>query len=98
MVDERFAITEEENAEILSAYFKQGPEGPLSEFPKKQKRKAAILRQLIKRFETGRQYTEKEVNAILKEASSDYVTLRRYLIDYGLLDREPDGSTYWVKL
>ncbi|SDL11321.1 transcriptional regulator [Paenibacillus jilunlii] len=98
MVDERFAITEEENAEILSAYFKQGPDGPLSEFPKKQKRKAAILRQLIKRFETGRQYTEKEVNALLKEASPDYVTLRRYLIDYGLLDREPDGSTYWVKL
>ncbi|WP_019911218.1 DUF2087 domain-containing protein [Paenibacillus sp. HW567] len=98
IVDERFAITEEENAEILNTYFKMGPEGPLSEFPKKQKRKAAILRQLIKRFETGRKYTEKEVNAILGEAFSDHVTLRRYLIDYGLLDREDDGSSYWVRL
>lgn len=98
MVDERFAITEEENAEILAAYFKQGLEGPLSEFPKKQKRKAAILRQLIKRFAAGRKYSEKEVNGILNEAYSDYVTLRRYLIDYGLLDREDDGSSYWVKL
>lgn len=98
MVDERFAITEEENAEILGAYFKQGPDGPLSEFPKKQKRKAAILRHLIKRFALGRKYSEKEVNSILSEAFSDYVTLRRYLIDYGLLDREDDGSSYWVKL
>jgi hypothetical protein len=98
MVDERFAITEEENAEILKAYFKQGPDGPLSEFPKKQKRKAAILRQLIKRFDAGREYSEKEVNEILGEAHPDYVTLRRYLIDYGLLEREEDGSQYWVKL
>ncbi|MDQ0195002.1 DUF2087 domain-containing protein [Paenibacillus wynnii] len=98
MVDERFAITEEENAEIINAYFKQGPEGPIFEFPKKQKRKAAILRQLIKRFEPGREYNEKEVNQILSEAFSDYITLRRYLIDYGLLEREEDGSYYWVKL
>ncbi len=98
MVDERFAITEEENAEILKAYFKEGVDGPISEFPKKQKRKAAILRQLIKRFEIGREYTEKEVNAILSEVYPDYVTLRRYLIDYGLLEREDDGSVYCVKI
>lgn len=98
MLDERFAITEEENDDILKAYFKQGPDGPVSEFPKKQKRKVAILRQLIKRFEIGQEYTEKEVNAILTEAYPDYVTLRRYLIDYGLLEREEDGSLYWVKL
>lgn len=98
MVDERFAITEEENSEILNKYFKQGLEGPISEFPKKQKRKAAILRQLIKRFESGREYSEKEVNVILGEAFPDYVTLRRYLIDYGLLEREDDGSYYWVRL
>lgn len=98
MVDERFAITEQENAEILGTYFKQGPDGPLSEFPKRQKRKAAILRHLLQRFETGRRYSEKEINAVLEAAYPDYVTLRRYLIDYGLLDREEDGSSYWVKL
>lgn len=98
MLDERFAITEQENAEILGTYFKQGPDGPLSEFPKRQKRKAAILRHLLQRFETGRRYSEKEINAVLEAAYPDYVTLRRYLIDYGLLDREEDGSSYWVKL
>lgn len=98
MLDDRFAITEEENEEIIQTYFKQGPEGPLAEFPKKQKRKAAILRQLIKRFETGREYKEQEVNEILAAAHADYVTLRRYLIDYGLLEREENGSFYWVQL
>ncbi|MBJ6950597.1 DUF2087 domain-containing protein, partial [Vibrio cholerae] len=28
----------------------------------------------------------------------DFVTLRRYLIEYGFLDRTDDGSQYWVKL
>jgi hypothetical protein len=27
----------------------------------------------------------------------DYVTVRRYLIEYGFLDRKDDGSQYWLK-
>ncbi len=98
MVDERFAITEKENAEIIKAYFKEGEDGPLSNFPPKEKRKVAILRHLLNRFDERRKYTEKEVNQILKEAYHDYVTLRRYMIEYGFLDRKPDGSLYWVKV
>lgn len=55
------------------------------------------LENTLHRFELSRKYTEKEVNQILKEANPDYVTLRRYLIDYGFLDRYNDGSSYWVK-
>jgi hypothetical protein len=97
MVDERFAITEAENAAILKNYFQAGPDGPLSEFPRKEKRKIVILRQLIRRFESKRQYTEAEVNQILEAAYPDYVTIRRYLIEYGFMDRLTDGSSYWVK-
>lgn len=97
MVDERFAITEAENAAILKAYFKEGPDGPIRDFPKKEKKKIVILKQLLQRFEPGRQYTEKEVNEILKAAFHDYVTVRRYFIEYGFMDRQPDGSFYWVK-
>ncbi len=97
MVDERFAITEEENDAILRAYFPEGPEGPLKEFPKKEKRKVAILRHILRRFDPAKTYTEKEVNQILKTVYDDYVTLRRYLIDYGFMDRHADGSAYWVK-
>jgi len=97
MVDERYAITEEENDKILSKYFPYGLEGPLSTFPIKEKRKLAILRHIAKRFELNRKYTEKEVNAILKSIYPDYVTIRRYLIEYGFMDRMIDGSLYWVK-
>lgn len=97
-VDERFAITEEENAEILATYFKQGVNGPLDSFPlRKEKRKVAILRHLVTRFASGRTYTEKEVNAVLQPIYPDYALLRRYLIEYGFMDRTPDGSAYWVK-
>ncbi len=97
MVDERFAITEKESAEVVQALFPQGMAGPLLRFPKKEKQKIIILQQLIQRFELTRKYTEKEVNEILQRAFHDYVTLRRYLIEYGFLDRYPDGSCYWVK-
>jgi len=98
MVDERYAITKEENEKILNKYFIYGLEGPLSEFPLKQKRKLIILRHIVKRFDINKQYTEKEVNQILKEVYDDYVTLRRYLIEYGFMDRNRDGSVYWLKV
>lgn len=97
MVDDRFAITQGEFDKIIKSYFKEGPEGPLSSFPTKEKRRVAVLRHLMQRFSLERKYTEKEVNEILKAAYHDYVTLRRNLIEYGFMDREADGSAYWVK-
>lgn len=97
-LDQRYAITEKENQEILAASFKEGLDGPLSGFPKKEKRKIAILNHLAKKFERNRKYTEGEINAILKKVYPDYVTLRRYLIEYGFMDRTPDGSRYWIKI
>ncbi|WP_139488588.1 DUF2087 domain-containing protein [Brevibacillus dissolubilis] len=97
VVDERFNITEEENSDLIRRYFPEGPDGHLTEFPKKEKRKVAILRHIIQRFETNKQYTEKEVNEILKTVhTEEYVTLRRYLIEYGFMDRKDDGSAYWL--
>jgi len=97
LLDERHAITEQENEEILKIYFNQGLGGPLKEFPKKEKRKIVILRYLTRLFDVQKHYSEKEVNEILKARLDDYVTLRRYLIEYGFMDREADGSRYWVK-
>jgi hypothetical protein len=97
MVDDRYNVTLEENEEILKKYFPAGTEGPLTTFSVKEKHKLVILREIAKRFESERIYTEKEVNQILKAVYDDYVTLRRYLIEYGFLDRKPDGSQYWLK-
>jgi DNA-binding CsgD family transcriptional regulator len=95
-IDDRFAITEQENAEILAACFPQGLDGPLGSFPLKEKKRVAILRHLVKKFEPTKTYTEKEVNGILQPFYNDYVLLRRYLIEYGFMDRTQDGSSYWI--
>lgn len=94
MVDERYRVTEAERAEILAKYF-VGEK--LREFPIKQKRKLVVLDKIAKAFEPGRRYTEKQVNEALLEFYGDYATIRRYLVEYGFMDREPDGSAYWMK-
>ena len=50
--------------------------------------------ELLRRFEPGRRYPEREVNDILRSAHDDVATLRRELIDYRYLRRE--GAVYWV--
>lgn len=45
-------------------------------------------------FETGVEYTEKEVNHKLVNYYDDYALLRRYLVDFGLLERSKDCSIY----
>lgn len=95
MVDDRYDIREDERDRILSRYF--DPQGRLIDFPAKQKRKIIILSSIAGHFKTGREYSEKEVNRLLERIYDDYVTLRRYLIEYGYLDRSRDGRSYWVK-
>jgi DNA-binding CsgD family transcriptional regulator len=95
--DNRFAGTEQENDRILKTYFKLGLDGPLDSYPTKEKKRMAILRHLVKQFEVDRTYSEKEVNAILRQFFDDYVMLRRHLIEYGFMERTQDGGSYWVR-
>lgn len=96
MVDDRYAITKEEQEKIIANYFTG--DGKLKAFPRKEKRKIVILSELVRRhFNSEIHYTEQEVNDRLKPLYADYVTLRRYLIEYGFLARERDGRAYWVK-
>jgi hypothetical protein len=98
MVDDRYNITEDESAKILDKYFPNGVKGKLTTFSMKEKNKLVVLREIIKRFEIGRIYSEKELNEILKGIyEEDYVVIRRYLIEYGFMDRKKDCSEYWVK-
>jgi predicted transcriptional regulator len=59
--------------------------------PAQEKKKLVLLRWLLEKFEKGRTYTEKEVNEIIGLHYSDYCTLRRYLVDFGFLQRTPFG-------
>ncbi len=96
LVDERFAFTREEYERTIEKYFPAGLKGRLNDYPLKEKRRVMILTKLVERFDRNRNYSEREVNEILKEVYPDYAILRRHLIEYGFLARIPDGSTYWV--
>lgn len=97
MVDERYNITEDEREKSLKKYFPEGMNGPLKKFPLKEKQKLVVLREIVKRFDPNKIYHEKEINEVLITIYDDYVILRRYLIEYGFIDRKPDGSQYWLK-
>jgi len=72
-------------------------QGRLMRWPHKLTVQRMAMWVLWTRFEAKRSYTEREVNAILKDANgfSDHVTLRRELVDHRLLARKSDCSEYW---
>jgi len=69
----------------------------IKQLPAKRVHKLAVLKYLASKFETGKDYTEAQVNVTIDEwhTFEDYFILRRELIDSGLLKRLPNGSNYW---
>ncbi len=67
----------------------------MRQIPAKPARRREVLLLLLQAFKTGANYTEKEVNEILRRFHADAAALRRYLVDENLLARESDGSRYW---
>jgi len=72
-------------------------EGKIKQLPSKGGAKRAVLAYLATKFSCDKDYTQKEVNAIIDNwhTFGDYFLLRRELIDYQFLGRERDGSRYW---
>ncbi|NUT32795.1 MAG: DUF2087 domain-containing protein [Hamadaea sp.] len=68
-------------------------DGRLASMPARMGKRRFVLEQIALAFEPGVKYAELEVNAILRAFWDDYVTLRRYLVDAGLLGR--DSGVYW---
>lgn len=94
MVDDRYNITEEEQNTAIRKYF-SGTK--LKKFPLKEKQRLIVLREIMNHIDKNKVYTEKEINGVIAAIYEDYVWIRRYLIEYGFLDRKADGSSYWVK-
>jgi hypothetical protein len=72
----------------------------LKSWPSRKHREKQLLalEYLAAKFETGREYSEKEVNEILNQNHTfgDPAMLRRELFMKRLLDRTVDGSRYWL--
>ncbi len=70
-------------------------EGRIKAFPAQEKKFQSILRYVLKEFEPGRRYSEKEVNEILLRFNEDTASLRRGFIEYKMMAREGGGGAYW---
>jgi hypothetical protein len=79
-----------EQASVLRGFLAGGR---LTGLPAQQSKRAVLLDFVVQRFEPGRRYHEAEVNQSLKLLWDDHATLRRALVDEGLLERA--GGRYW---
>ena len=65
-------------------------DGRIERVPARRKVRAAVLLEVVSRFEPGRDYAEREVNEVLLGVHEDFAYLRRELVNYHYLQRE-DG-------
>lgn len=74
-------------------------DGRLTKFPAKRRMRQLALSYLAEKFESGRDYTEKEINEILTRwhTFGDFFLLRRELYMNRFLGRERDGNRYWLE-
>ncbi len=90
--DDRIDVTEDEAAVIEAKYFRA--DGTLVRIPGKEKHKLVALRRIAKLFEKGIQYSDAQVRDMLNAVNVDHALLRRCLVDYHFIVRNPDGSIY----
>ena len=84
----------EENARRVVKNF-LNPDGSLKQIPPQGNKLRIVLNFIVDAFEFDTDYTEKEVNTILRRFHLDTAALRRYLVDNGLMARESNGTRYW---
>ena len=83
----------EDVRKVLKNYLKE--DGTLKQIPLAENKLLIILSFIVDAFAFDTNYTEKEVNTILRRFHVDTAALRRYLVDNGFMARESDGTRYW---
>ncbi len=68
-------------------------DGTLKAIPAARKKRGAVLRWLMRDFESGRRYPESLINAAIQAHHWDSATLRRELIGHNMLARK--DRVYW---
>lgn len=83
--------TDQRRQRILDSFLR---EGRLTSIPARAGKRQVVLEHIVSVFEPGVKFAEKEVDAALRAFyDRDWVSLRRYLIDTGLMARE--AGLYW---
>lgn len=72
------------DARVLGDFFVGGR---LKSIPVQRKKREVVLRYLAEKFDRERTYTEQEVSVLLLNYHEDYASLRREMVDTGLMER-----------
>ena len=83
----------EDVRKVLKNFF--NADGSLKQIPPQGNKLLIVLNFIVDAFAHDTNYTEKEVNTVLRRFHVDTAALRRYLVDNGLMARESDGTRYW---
>jgi hypothetical protein len=76
--------------QVLRTFF---VDGRLRAIPTRREKRLLVLNHIVRVFEPGVRYPEKDVNVALRAFHDDHAALRRYLVDEDLLSRK--DSVYW---
>lgn len=96
MKDDRFIATKKEEEDTLQTMFSSLNPLKLKQFPAKDKKKLMVLKAICETMDRDKEYSEVELNQLLKAIYDDYVAIRRALIEYGFMERTRDCTKYWV--
>ncbi len=76
---------------VLKVFFKKDR---LLKLPVQHKKKLIVLDEFVKKFKNNKRYKEEEVNNVIKQSFEDYCTIRRLMIEEGMMKRE--NNIYWL--
>jgi hypothetical protein len=86
--DERI---EKYRQKVLKTFIK---ENRLTKLPVQRKKRMIIIDEFTKMFQPHRSYSEEEINSIILKSYDDYCTIRRLMIEEGIMKRE--NQIYWL--
>jgi hypothetical protein len=84
-------LYDEYDRKVLKDFFLS--DGSLRQLPMQRKKLLAVLKHIVKEIEPGREYTEKQINTLLKRRHPDTASLRRGMIEFRLMERK--SGVYW---
>ena len=70
-------------------------DGTLISIRAKSAKRIAGLHRIVEELSPTTRYPEKDLNAIIATFHDDTPEIRRYMIEYGILERDGE-SVYWV--
>jgi hypothetical protein len=82
-------------AEQIDQFFR--PDGTLISIPAKSVKRIAVLHHIALDLSPDARYPEKDLNLIIAKYHNDTAAIRRYMIAYGILERDSE-SVYWLRL